>query len=907
MSDVASLDAPRLGLLFFRLILRPLRRELVRSTLTAVSVALGVAVVVAIDLAGRAAAGSFHSAIDSLSAQGDLEITQTGGIDEEILGRLAQLPQAFVFSPRIEDFATVSGVEEAGTQEAKTLPHGRGSARGIGAARGIGSARGVGADPGVNGQGEAVLFLGLDLVGGRFAANNTDTELTSGAQRPSDFALQAGDDGPIWAGSGLGLKGGDRVRLLINDQFHLFRVQGILPESPAEPGENNILVTDIGIAQTVTGKTGKLDSISVMLPRSGRSASAWTAYLGGELPPGTVVEPRGARTEENRKMLEAFRSNLRILSYIALIVGAFLIYNTISVSVVRRRNEIGIVRALGGTRVLILCGFLGEALFFALIGSLAGLAGGRFLALGAVRLLGATVRALYTTADPGPVAFTVSSFLAALAAGVGVSLLAAAAPALEASRVTPVEAMARGREEYVAHARSRWSLALALLLACLAVIAALLPPAGTTPVFGYLSCLLAIASATLAVPALLKSIARGLSRPVSRTLGVEAMLALRSLEASLGRSSVLIAALAIAVAMMSSVGIMVSSFRETVSAWLDQRLEADLYLSPAGFASADQHPRMDASLADRIERLPGVAAVDRSRVYSISFEGLPATLAAGELVKLGRYSRIRLLAGENSSAVAELGGAGNVLVSEPFANKHHLHPGDVIRLPLGRLPLGGEEPAFRIAGIFYDYSSERGLIAMNRPTLLKYLPDPAVSSVAVYLKLGADSRAVRKGIDQAISGRGIVVIPHAAIRRAGMATFDRTFRITWALEAVAIAVAIMGIASALLAMVLDRRRQFGLLRFLGCSLPQVRRLILAEAAFLGLVANAVGLVLGVALSLVLIYVVNKQSFGWTIQFHWPVALLLSALTAVYAATIASALYPTRTAMRLNPIEVVHEE
>lgn len=849
-----------LALLFLRLILRPLRREPLRSTLTAVSVALGVAVVVAVDLAGRAAAGSFYSAIESLSSTGDLDITQTGGLDEQILGRLAQLPQPLVFSPRIEDFATVTG------------------------------------------QGEAVLFLGLDLVGGHFATGDLDTR----TPQLADLTPQAGDDGPIWAGSRLGLKKGDRIRLLINDQFHVFRVQGILPDvtfdTTTEPGENNILVTDIGIAQTVTGKTGKLDSISVILPRGARSASTWTAYLRGELPPAAVVEPRGARTEENRKMLEAFRTNLRILSYIALIVGAFLIYNTISVSVVRRRNEIGIVRALGGTRALVLSGFLAESLFFALIGSLAGLAGGRFLALGAVRLLGSTVRALYTTAEPAPVAFTASSFLAALLAGVGVSLLAAAAPAFEASRVPPVEAMARGREEFVAHSRSRWSLIGALLLACLAAVAALLPPAGTIPVFGYLSCILAIAAATLAVPALLKSIAGRISKPVSRTFGVEAMLALRSLEASLGRSSVLIAALAIAVAMMSSVGIMVSSFRETVAAWLDERLEADLYLSPAGFASADRHPLMDASIADQIERLPGVAAVDRSRAYSISFEGLPATLAAGELVRLGRYSRIRLLPGQNSSAVAELGEAGSVLVSEPFANKHHLHAGDRIRLPLG-----SQQPSFRVAGVFYDYSSERGLIAMNRPTLLKYLPDPAVSSVAVYLKPGANSHAVRNAIDRVISGRAIVVIPHAAIRSAGMATFDRTFRITWALEAVAIAVAIMGIASALLAMVLDRRRQFGLLRFLGCSLPQVRRLILAEAAFLGLVANAVGLVLGVALSLVLIYVVNKQSFGWTIQFHWPVALLLSALTAVYGATIAAALYPARTAMRLNPIEVVHEE
>jgi len=867
-----------LALLFFRLILRPLRREPLRSTLTALSVALGVAVVVAIDLAGRAAAGSFHSAIESLSANGDLEITQTGGLDEQTLGRLAQLPAPFVFSPRIEDFASIEG--QVG---ARTLPYGRVSASGVG-----------GAPAGVSGQGEAVLFLGLDLVGGRFA--------TGGGPQIGELTFHAGEDDPIWAGSRFGLKKGDRIRLLINDQFHFFRVEGILPDTADDAGENNILVTDIGIAQTVTGKTGKLDSISVVLPRGGRSASAWTAYLQSELPPGTSLKPRGARTEENRKMLEAFRANLRILSYIALIVGAFLIYNTISVSVVRRRNEIGIVRALGGTRALILCGFLAEALFFAVAGSLAGLAGGRFLALGAVRLLGSTVRALYTTADPGPVAFTASSFFAALLAGVGVSLLAAAAPALEASRASPVEAMARGREEFVARGRSGWSLAASLVFACAAMIAALLPPPGTIPVFGYLACLLAIAAATLAVPAVLKSTAGRLSMPVLRMFGVEAMLALRSLEASLGRSSVLIAALAIAVAMMSSVGIMVSSFRETVSVWLDQRLEADLYLSPASLASADRHPLMSALLADQIERLPGVAAVDRSRVYSISYEGLPATLAAGELARLRRYSRLRLLAGENSSAIAELGKAGSVLVSEPFANKHHLHPRDTIRLPLG-----GQEPLFRVAGVFYDYSSERGLIAMDRPALLKYLPDPAVSGVAVYLKPGANARAVRDAIDQVISGRGIVVIPHAAIRSAGLATFDRTFRITWALEAVAIAVAIMGIASALLAMVLDRRRQFGLLRFLGCSLPQVRRLILAEAAFLGLVANAVGLVLGFALSLVLIYVVNKQSFGWTIQFHWPLALLFSALTGVYAATIAAALYPARTAMRLNPIEVIHEE
>ena len=853
-----------LAILFYRLILRSLVREPLRAFLTALSVALGVAVVVAIDLAGTAAAGSFHSAVETLTASAEFEITQTGGVDEQLLGRLAQLPEPFVFSPRIEDFATVDG------------------------------------------RGEAVLFLGLDLVAESLSTADVRPAAAEELPRPAKTEEEASSGGldPIWVGPGFGRKPGDRIRLLINDRFHWFRVQGILsnPNAGAAAGSENILVTDIGLAQALTGKVGRLDSISVVVPHGRRSPDEWAAYLRQRLPAAATIEPRGARTSSNRKMLEAFRANLRVLSYIALIVGAFLIYNTISISVVRRRTEIGIVRALGASRLVILAAFFGEALVFAAIGSAAGLAGGRFLALGAVRLLGATVRALYTTADPAPVVFSLSSVIAALLAGVGVSMLAALAPALEAARVAPVEAMAHGREEMVAHHRSRWSVPLAFLISLLAFGAALLPARGTTPLFGYVSCVLFIGAATIAVPALVKSLAARCSTLAGRWMGVEAMLALRSLESSLSRSSVLIAALATAVAMMASVAIMVGSFRETVSAWLDQRLEADFYLSPASPASADRHPHMDAGIADQVAHLPGVAAVDRFRAYSIYFQGLPATLAGGETVSLGRYSRIRLLPGEPESAIRMLAQGDYVLVSEPFANKHHVTAGGTIRLPLGKHVV-----SFRIAGVFYDYSTERGFITMDRSTLLKYLPDPAVSDIAVYLKPGADPPAVRAAIDRVISGRAIAVIPHAAIRREGMATFDRTFRITWALEAVAIAVAIMGIASALLAMVLDRRREFGLFRFLGASVTQVRSLILAEAAFLGLLANCVGVVLGIALSLVLIYVINRQSFGWTIQFHWPVALLISALTLVYAATLAAALYPARTAMRLNPIEVVHED
>ena len=191
--------------------------------------------------------------------------------------------------------------------------------------------------------------------------------------------------------------------------------------------------------------------------------------------------------------------------------------------------------------------------------------------------------------------------------------------------------------------------------------------------------------------------------------------------------------------------------------------------------------------------------------------------------------------------------------------------------------------------------------------MLRYLPDPAPSNVAVYLKKGVDIEQGRRAVEEALAGRKLLILTNRSLREEAIRTFDRTFAITYALEAVAVFVAIMGVAGALLALVIDRRREFGLLRFLGGSKEQLRRLILFEAGLLGLLANIAGVIAGVFLSLLLIFVINKQSFGWTIQFHWPIAVLLGALSLVFLATVASALYPARVATRLNPIEVIHEE
>jgi putative ABC transport system permease protein len=224
-----------------------------------------------------------------------------------------------------------------------------------------------------------------------------------------------------------------------------------------------------------------------------------------------------------------------------------------------------------------------------------------------------------------------------------------------------------------------------------------------------------------------------------------------------------------------------------------------------------------------------------------------------------------------------------------------------------RVPMGDKIRELEVLGVYYDYSNERGYIIVDRKTLLRYLPDPAVSNLAVYLRDGVPLGEGRRAVEQAIAGRSIVIFSNQSLRTAALEVFDRTFAITWALEAVAIVVAVLGIAGALLALVIGRRREIGLMRFLGGSAPQIRRMLLYEAGMLGLLANGAGLVLGWALSLVLIFVINKQSFGWTIQFHWPVALLVFALGLVFLATVFAGLYPARVAVGLNPIDVVHEE
>ncbi len=837
--------------LFVRLIVRPLLREPLRALLTTLAVALGVAVVTAIDLAGESSTGSFRSSLETLSGAAVYEISAVGGAPERALGDLARLPYPLRFAARMEDYALVGP------------------------------------------QRERVPFFGVDIVGDPVAA----VEAAAFRENRGERLTEPG----VFVGAALGYAEGDTVEMTINDRTHRLRVAGVLNRGRAQAGaQDRFAAMDIAHAQRLLDRLGRIDRIYVYdAPEGGE----WERAVRDALPAGAAFEPAGARSEGNRRMLRAFRLNLRVLSYIAMIVGAFLIYNTIAVSVVHRRTEIGVLRALGASRLTIRCAFLLEGALFGLAGSALGIPLGWALAAGAVEAMGATVSSLYVTSTPGAIRFSVESVLAAVFCGLGTALLASWLPAAEASAAAPSAAMGKARIEYEARRRSGAHFLYAVFCVAGGAALCLVPAWSRIPVAGYGAAILLIAGAALATPAAAERILRAAARGPAQLFGAEGFLAACGLAASLARTSALVAALATAAAMMVSIGIMVGSFRDTVILWMNHQLGADLYVRPAGRGGGGFSPTMNPEIADRIQALPEVSAVDRFRSYRITYNALPATLAFGQVDIHGRRAATRFLEGPAEEKIWDsLASGDSVIVSEPFSRKHDVHAEDRIALPLA-----GREVEFRVAGVYYDYSGEQGFIVGDRSIFLRYLPDPRPSNLAVYLYPGVDVQRARQAVMEATGEFSIFAATNRTLREQGIAVFDRTFAITYALEAVAIVVAVLGMAGGLLALVIDRRREIGVLRFVGASAKQIRSIVLVQAGLLGMLSNLMGLVLGVGLSLVLIYVINEQSFGWTIQFHWPVGLLLAGLTGIHLSAVLAGLYPARLAAAVDPSEAVHEE
>jgi putative ABC transport system permease protein len=851
--------------LFRRFILRRLVRERALALLTVCGIALGVAVVVAIRLANESSVRGFSAALDATSGAASLEIVgPTGGLDERRIAEIGWLAEYGAVSPVIE-----------GDVVARPA----------------------------SGRSETMRVLGVDVLRERPFRDYQLIAVNAADRRPQELLRLLVDADAIVTTEVFarrqGLKIGDSIEVDIGDRRRRFTIRGLLrSEGPARVLEGNFILMDIAAAQWAFDRLGWLDRVEVRLA-DGRDVAAAERAIALRLPAGLSVQRPARRGEQVETMLRAFHFNLTALAHVALLVGLFLVYNTVAVSVIARRDEIGMLRALGASRRRVLTLFLGEAALLSIAGAAFGAAAGWLLARAAVRLTATTVNTLYIATAASVPALDWTEVGLAIGVSTLLSLAAAAGPALEASRVTPLAAV-RGGDRFDTRLRMTAPTAIAgIALLASAGLLCLPGPVRGLPVFGFAAAVAGVFGTALLVPMTLSGLARIGSRLLGRVFGIEGRLAHANLSAAIPRLSVSVAALSVALAMMVAIAIMIASFRQTVVYWVSQTLQADLYLSAARRSSLDSHATISPSLERIVRSTSGVEAVDPFRTVNLTYEGRLTVLGAGDFDVL--RTRRRLLFKEPrdaAAAVQRAAAADAVLVSEAFAIKAGKHAGDHLRL---ETPAGPR--TFLIAAVYYDYTTDRGVVVMDDATFARHYGESRPASLAIYVRAGVSPETVQESMLQALGDEHRVFIrTNRSLRAEVLRVFDSTFAITYALEAIAIVVAIMGVAGTLFTLILERRADLAILRMVGAGRRQVRRMVVVEAGVIGLVSQALGTAAGIGLALILVFVVNVQSFGWTIQFHLPAAFLVQMTIVMTLATSLAGVYPARLAARAAPVE-----
>ncbi|HUP46039.1 MAG TPA: FtsX-like permease family protein [Thermoanaerobaculia bacterium] len=849
------------------LVLRPLVREKLRTVLTVLGIAVGVGVVVAIQLANQSALRAFRESVDAVAGRANYQVVADAGlVPEEVLLRLQPLWRAGArFAPVID----VEGVIEPSQQPVRLLA--------------------------------VDLFSDLHFRDYRYA-----TVLTSegGAAPPSArqyLELFRPDSIVVPApfAKQHGLRMGSGVVLNVNGRRQQLVLRGILEaHGPATAFNGSIVIADISVAQRHFGMDGQLSRIDLIIPEN------WPAVAAVEklLPPGLRLERPSRRNERVDRMLRAFRVNLFALAGVALLVGMFLVYNTVLISILRRRREVGILRTLGASPRQIFLAFLGEGALLGLAGSLAGIVLGNILGTSILGLVGRTINALYITSRPEAVVLTPRVIALGLVVGIALSLLSAVQPAFEASRVPPNTMIRAGLQQRVTARSSLIAAALAAFV--LGFLATRIPPAGGIAVGGYLAVLFVVAGFSALAPVIIRTTSVAAKPLLRRLFGVTGSVAAASVPASLRRTAVAGAALALAIGMMVAVALMVGSFRETVRIWVDQTVQSDLWLRPARELSNAQTAVFPPQIAEEVARVDFVRAIDRIRGRDVIYEETIIWVGSGEFGVAADLGDLPMVKPRSPDpALRKAAATGGVVVSESFAVHFKKDVGDTVTLPVP-----GGRRSFPITGIYRDYSNDRGVVVMDRPLFVETFGDETINTIVVYLKPGVDHEWARVRLEEMFGPKyGAFAVSNASIRREVMTIFDQTFMITYALLGVAIVVAVLGIVNTLSALILERTRELALLRVAGMSHAQVTTMIVLESTLIGFAAMVTGVVMGWVLSWILIHVINKQSFGWTIDFHVPAELIAVSLAITFLSSIAAGFVPARLANRIPVAAAIKAE
>ena len=860
---------PEVGRVYYRASARYLAQHPWQCGLAVLGVALGVAVVVAIDLANESARRAFELSTEAVTGRTTHQVIGgPEGLSEQVYERLRVEGRARPSAPVVSGYVRLTDAPEITLQLLGIDPFAEAPVRPYLGGRAQGSTGGGGRP--VAGFDLAVLIT-----------------------QPATVVLSR------HIAERLGLSVDDGFELDTGNGRHRVTVVGVLElaDNYQTQAINELLVTDISTAQELLGMSGRLSRIDLVLP-GGPAGDHRLAELRRLLPRGVRVLRAASRTAATEQMTRAFRVNLQALSLLALVCGMFLIYNTMTFSVVQRRRLIGIVRALGVTRGEVFRLVLVEAALIGVVGTIVGLVAGVGLGRGLVRLVAQTINDLYFVVTVTDVTVSGTSLARGAALGLGAAVMAALVPASEATKAPPVTVLTRSTLEQAALLRLPRGVrnGALLLLASLALLA--VPVSGLwlsfTALFALLlGCAWLTPAITVAVMALVRPISK-------RGFGLLGGMASRGVVATLSRTGVAIATLMISVSVSIGIGVMVSSFRLTVERWLESVLRADLYVTVPSPARGTVDLHLDAALMRRLQTLPGVEQVDTVRAVSLETEEDRTLLQVMELRETG--DAYRLKAGESAPAWTAWRSTDAVLVSEPYAYWRGLEIGGRVMLPTDRGTV-----AFPVVGIYYSYATDRGAVLMSRSTYERYWDDRGLSGVSLHLDSAADPQTIAEAVRRLFGSQQVIVQSSRALRRASLDVFDRTFLITGVLRMLVMVVAFLGILGALMALQLERAREFGVLRAMGFTPGQLWRLITAQTGLMGLVSGLLAIPVGLVLATVMIYVINRRSFGWTLQMQVQPEILLQALGLAVVAAIVAGLYPAARMALTSPAIALREE
>jgi putative ABC transport system permease protein len=698
----------------------------------------------------------------------------------------------------------------------------------------------------------------------------------------------------------VGKVAGDSLSLQVGGNTVDVRIIGILRpnDNLSQQALDNLLLTDIASAQEITGKIGRLSRIDLILPED-----ADFAAIQAILPQGAQLLSSKQSGDALSQMTEAFEINLQALSLLAVVVGVFLIYNTVTFSVVQRRPVIGILRSLGATKRQIFAFIIGEALVLGLIGTILGVGLGIIFGRFTVGIISQTINDLYFTVNVTRVSVEPLSLLKGIALGIFASTGAALIPSVDASRTPPTGSMRRSSlEERTAQAVPY--ITLGAVVSFLVGLGLLQIPT-TSLIVSFSALFFVIFGGALLTPAVL-ILSMRLLRPISEGLfGVLGRIAPRAIIRSLSRTSVAVAALTIAVSVIIGVSVMIGSFRNTVANWLENTLSADIYISPPVLLANEATTGLSPDLLDLVAQVEGVEQVASTRTVQVSapdYPNLPPVNLIAVDFDLPSESRdfIWKTVDDPAAALAE----GRIMVSEPFAFRRGI---DQAHTQLTLLTPEGEQ-TFEVFGVFYDYSTDQGNVYMARAIYDQFWDDPYISALAAFIAPDADLETVISAIEtQALADYGVQVQSNRDLRNSVFEVFDRTFTITIALRVLATLVAFIGILSALMSLQLEHTKEYGVMRATGMTPNQLRGYTFIQTGLMGLVAGILAIPIGLVLAMVLIYVINVRSFGWTMQFEIIYGEIFQAFLVAIGAALLAGIYPALQLAKMNVVQAVRSE